>query len=242
MVESAAKYVARCMMINEDASRRNLVAVIQMTAEQKFQLRLLKENEESIYERIFDKMPACWYLAKEEFAYMEELSSNKITVVRLNRGEVRKRPGTEEDFVQELRLPADIVIKNPVQNEGLDALIEAHSCTDKQALKDLIKSEQNPIEPPSQTIISCLKNQMFFIAESGVFWFPIDRKKGQTEDVQMSELKEVTGWNDDHRAIGLFCSEQSRSRQEFWVVTENLKSKKLGMQLFWDEDNGEMEI
>lgn len=86
MVESAAKYVARCMMINEDASRRNLVAVIQMTNEQKFQLRLLKENEESIYEKILDKMPACWYLAKEEFAYMEELSSNKITVVRLASG------------------------------------------------------------------------------------------------------------------------------------------------------------
>lgn len=83
---------------------------------------------------------------------------------------------------------------------------------------------------------------MFFIAESGVFWFYIDRKKDQTEDVKMSELKEVTGWNDDHRAIGLFCSEQSRGRQEFWVVTENLKSKKLGMQLFWEEDKGDMDI
>ena len=44
----------------------------------------------------------------------------------------------------------------------------------------------------------------------------------------MNELKEITGFNDDHRTIGIFTSEQSRGRQEFWAVTENLKSKKLG--------------
>ena len=76
-------------MINEDASRRNLVAVIQMTNEQKFHLKLLKQNEEAIYEKVLDRMPACWYLFKDEFIYMEDLASNKITVVRLARGELK---------------------------------------------------------------------------------------------------------------------------------------------------------
>ena len=59
----------------------------------------------------------------------------------------------------------------------------------------------------------------------------------------MSELREITGFNDGHRTIAIFTSEQSRGRQEFWAVTENLKSKKLGFQVFWDEgDSGEVDI
>ena len=52
-------------------------------------LKLLKQNEEAIYEKVLDRMPACWYLFKDEFIYMEDLASNKITVVRLARGELK---------------------------------------------------------------------------------------------------------------------------------------------------------
>lgn len=52
----------------------------------------------------------------------------------------------------------------------------------------------------------------------------------------MSDLNEVSGWKDNHRAIGVLMSQQSTSRQEFWVITENLKDKKLGLQLFWEDD------
>ena len=52
----------------------------------------------------------------------------------------------------------------------------------------------------------------------------------------MTDLNEVSGWKDDHRAIGVLMSQQSTGRQEFWVITENLKNKKLGLQLFWEND------
>lgn len=51
----------------------------------------------------------------------------------------------------------------------------------------------------------------------------------------MSNLSEVSGWKDNHRAIGVLMSQQSTGRQEFWVITENLKNKKLGLQLFWED-------
>ena len=141
MVESQeqAKYVARCFMMNEDQSRRNMVAVIQKTAAGKFHLKVLKDNDETAFEVLFDKMLASWYLAKEDFLYQEDLTSNKVTHVHFKHGEV--------NTVKEFQLPADIVIKNPI-SANLDKLIEQHPHEDKEALRQLIKSEEGPIQPP----------------------------------------------------------------------------------------------
>ena len=142
MVESSqsqAKYVARCFMINEDPSRRNMVAVIQKTDAGKFHLKVLKDNDVTAFEVLLDKMPASWYLAKEDFLYQEDLASNKVTLVNFKFGEV--------NAVKEFQLPADIVIKKPI-SANLDTLIEKHPYEDKQALRDLISSEDGPIQVP----------------------------------------------------------------------------------------------
>ena len=94
-------------------------------------MKLLNVNEEVVYEKEMDAMPACWYLGRDEFVYMEDLASNRLTVVRMAKGAVKKA-----DVV--FQLPSEVVLKNPIRSEALDVLVEAHPCTDKQALKDLI--------------------------------------------------------------------------------------------------------
>ena len=142
MVEASqnqAKYIARCFMINEDPSRRNMVAVIQKTDAGKFHLKVLKQDDVTAFEVLLDKMPASWYLAKEDFLYQEDLASNKVTLVNFKFGEV--------NIVKEFQLPDDIVIKKPI-SANLDTMIEKHPCEDKQALRDLISSEEGPIQVP----------------------------------------------------------------------------------------------
>ena len=51
-----------------------------------------------------------------------------------------------------------------------------------------------------------------------------------------------SGWKDNHRAIGVLMSQQSMGRHEFWVITENLTNKKLGLQLFWEDDEDDLNI
>ena len=46
----------------------------------------MKEGEDAIYDRLYDQMPGCWNLTKDEFIYTPELSSTKLVHVRFERG------------------------------------------------------------------------------------------------------------------------------------------------------------
>ena len=82
----------------------------------------MKENEEAIYNKLYDQMPGCWHLTKDEFIYMPELAGNKIVHVRFVKGEVTT--------VKEFQLPDGVVMKSPI-SANLDLLVESSNYEDK---------------------------------------------------------------------------------------------------------------
>ena len=75
----------------------------------------MKEGEVVIYDKLYDQMPSCWYLTKDEFIYMPEQASSKLVHVRFEKGEVTS--------VKEFQLPDGVVIKSPI-NANLDLMVE----------------------------------------------------------------------------------------------------------------------
>ena len=159
-----SKYVARLYQQNIDPSRRNLVAVIAAREDSKFALKLLKDNEVVIYEKVIDQMLACWYLDKDKLVYMEDLASRKIFYVKVRYGELGE--------VREFQLPAgdddDIfALKNPI-TASLDPLIEQYPCEDKEVLRALITSETSQVNKAPELFIICsLPNKVFILTGNG---------------------------------------------------------------------------
>ena len=76
----------------------------------------MKEGEAVIYDKLYNQMPSCWNLTKDEFIYMPEQSSSKLVHVRFEKGEVTS--------VKEFQLPNGVVVKSPI-SANLDLLVES---------------------------------------------------------------------------------------------------------------------
>ena len=69
-----------------------------------------------MYEKLLDKMPACWNLFIDQFIWMEDFNNKIIHYVDISYGEL--------DSVKEFKLPDDFVIEDPLAERKLDFLIQ----------------------------------------------------------------------------------------------------------------------
>ena len=83
--------------------------------------------------------------------------------------------------------------------------------------------------------ITSMRNKIFFLAEDKVAWFKPDEHEAEAVTLTNEHLFEVTGWNEGFVVIGIFCSQQSTGRHEFWTVTEDRTKKRLGLEVYWTE-------
>ena len=83
--------------------------------------------------------------------------------------------------------------------------------------------------------ITSMRNKIFFLAEDQVAWFKPDEHEAEAVTLTSSDLHEITGWNEGFVVIGIFCSQQSTGRHEFWTVTEDRTKKRLGLEVYWTE-------
>lgn len=118
----------------------------------------------------------------------------------------------------------------------MDAFIESHSCEDKQALRDLISTNANVEELPETMRIVSLRNKVFYLEkENRISWFKPDDFDDEAVTLSSDDLYEVHGWEQGFEVQGIFCSQQSMERHEFWTVSWNSERKRLGMELYWTE-------
>lgn len=192
-----SKYAARLYQRNMDPSRRNLVAVVQ-AVDNKFVIKLLKDNEEVVYSQTLDRMPACWHLDKNQLVYMENFESRKISYVKVTQGEL--------GITKEFTLPEGLNVAKNI-TATLDPMIEAHPCGDKAALRQLIDSSRSQHGEPEQFLISSLPNRVFVLAGQEVVWFKPDSFESPTTSLQRGDLRTIRGWRESHRVISIFCSE-----------------------------------
>ena len=71
------------------------MAVIEAMPRSKFHLKVKKKEDEVIYEKVLDAMPACWYLHKDLLIYMEDFASNRIHAVSMKFGQL----SGEKEFI-----------------------------------------------------------------------------------------------------------------------------------------------
>ena len=181
-------------------------------------------------------MPYCWYLTSTDLTYMPDKVSGKIVHVQVSKtGDVK----TAKEFT----LPAGAVIKNPIPY-NMDAFVESHSCEDKQALRDLISANANVEELPETMLICSMRNKIFILTEnSAVSWFKPDDHDDEAVTLEGDDFYTVEGWRGGHEVQGIFCSQQSMERHEFWTVSWNSENNHLGMEVYWTEgDPDRMDI
>lgn len=114
-------YLARCDPIS-DITVRDFTAVIQMSENDQYALRVLTYDGRVVYEKIFDSIIDSWVLRKDIFIYQEKHASNKVSYVRLSLD--------ADAEVTHFEIPAEVVIKDNI-SASLEPFVEKHPGQDK---------------------------------------------------------------------------------------------------------------
>ena len=158
--------VARCDQI-ADITKRNYTGVIEVAAGNKFKLKVLSREAQVVYEKLTDEVIDTWIISQDTLVYQERLSNNLITYVKLS------QDGGESNEVTLFKLPADMVVEDHI-TASMEPFVQAHRSEDKQALRNLIKSEVDNgagVKQPTTHMMAQVDDKLAIVTAKEVLYF-----------------------------------------------------------------------
>ena len=127
-----------------------------------------------VYERQTDEVIDTWIISQDTLVYQERLSDNLITYVKLS-------SDGESNEVTNFKLSADIVVLDHL-SASMEPFVKAHSSQDKQALRNLIKSEvDGAVKQPTTHMMAQIDDKLAIMTDKNVLYFRPERVMSEEE-------------------------------------------------------------